>query len=104
MTVNAAVFTCSICAEPSTEICAFCTKDACANHRCIRCKRCSDCCECEYPLSAEEVQVEEPVSMVPEPVHSAEAGPLAESMEEPLAPSEPGEPPFLHDSSTEPEA
>ena len=59
MIVNAAVFTCSICGEPSTEICAYCTKDACSNHRCIRCKRCSDCCECEVPLSAEEVGVEE---------------------------------------------
>ena len=55
MIVNAAVFTCSICGEASTNICAYCTKDACANHRCERCKRCSDCCECEYPLSAEEV-------------------------------------------------
>lgn len=55
MIVEPAIFTCSICGEPSTEICAYCTKDACANHRCERCKRCSDCCECEVPLSAEEV-------------------------------------------------
>jgi len=48
----AAIFTCSICGEPSGEICVFCTKDACINHRCDRCKRCSDCCECEIPLSA----------------------------------------------------
>jgi hypothetical protein len=54
MIVNAAIFTCSICGETSTNICSYCTKDACANHRCERCKRCSDCCECEYPLSAEE--------------------------------------------------
>jgi hypothetical protein len=54
MMVNTAVFTCSICGEASTEICAYCTKDACPNHRCARCKRCSDCCECEVPLSAEE--------------------------------------------------
>jgi len=60
MTVEAAVFTCSICGEPSRDICVYCTKDACANHRCERCKRCSDCCECEVPLSAEEArQVEE---------------------------------------------
>ena len=58
MIVHAAVFTCSICGEPSTNICAYCTKDACANHRCERCKRCSDCCECEVPLSAEEVVAE----------------------------------------------
>jgi hypothetical protein len=54
MMVNAAVFTCSICGETSTNICSYCTKDACSNHRCERCKRCSDCCECEFPLSAEE--------------------------------------------------
>ena len=68
MTIPAAVFTCSICGEPSTNICAYCTKDACANHRCVRCKRCSDCCECEVPLSAEE-PVPEPEPVVePEPV------------------------------------
>jgi hypothetical protein len=60
MMVNAAVFTCSICGEASLNICSYCTKDACSNHRCERCKRCSDCCECEFPLSAEEpVAVEE---------------------------------------------
>ena len=57
MTVETAVFTCSICGEPSKDICVFCTKDACANHRCERCKRCSDCCECEVPLSATEERV-----------------------------------------------
>jgi hypothetical protein len=74
MIVPAAVFTCSICGEPSTNICAYCTKDACANHRCVRCKRCSDCCECEVPLSAEEpvpepevVVVEAPANIVVEP-------------------------------------
>jgi hypothetical protein len=65
--VNAAVFTCSICGEPSTNICAECTKDACANHRCERCKRCSDCCECEVPLSAEEAASAPVVEPVPEP-------------------------------------
>lgn len=59
MMVNAAVFTCSICGEASTDICAYCTKDACPNHRCARCKRCSDCCECEVPLSAEEASAAE---------------------------------------------
>lgn len=43
-------FTCSICGEPSTEICVYCTKDACANHICAKCRRCSDCCECEVPI------------------------------------------------------
>jgi hypothetical protein len=40
-------FVCSICGEGSRDICLFCTKDCCANHRCERCFRCSDCCDCE---------------------------------------------------------
>ena len=44
-------FTCSICGEESTRICARCTKDACDNHLCEKCLRCSDCCECEVALS-----------------------------------------------------
>jgi hypothetical protein len=44
-------FTCSICGEASTRICAWCTKDACDNHLCEKCLRCSDCCECEVRLS-----------------------------------------------------
>lgn len=70
MTVEPAIFTCSICGEPSTEICVYCTKDACANHRCDRCKRCSDCCECEVPLSAKELHSEpepEPITAVTPP-------------------------------------
>lgn len=43
-------FACSICNEPSGEICHWCTKDACANHLCARCQRCSDCCSCDVPL------------------------------------------------------
>jgi hypothetical protein len=39
-------FTCSICGEPSHDICIYCTKDTCPNHLCERCGRCSDCCEC----------------------------------------------------------
>jgi hypothetical protein len=76
MIVNVAVFTCSICGEASSNICSYCTKDACSNHRCERCKRCSDCCECEVPLSAEEPAlpelavefVPEPEAIVPEPI------------------------------------
>jgi hypothetical protein len=85
MMVPAAVFTCSICGEVSSNICAYCTKDACSNHRCERCKRCSDCCECEYPLSAEEA-VALPVQEVPGAVLDAEladaelADPEAESL------------------------
>jgi hypothetical protein len=63
MTAPTAIFTCSICSEPSTDICVYCTKDACANHRCHRCKRCSDCCECEVPLSAAEVKAEQPAAI-----------------------------------------
>lgn len=44
-------FTCSICGEESTRICARCTKDTCSNHLCEKCLRCSDCCECEIVLS-----------------------------------------------------
>jgi hypothetical protein len=49
-TIPALRFTCSICAEPSGDICCWCTKDACENHLCTRCGRCSDCCHCEVPL------------------------------------------------------
>ena len=65
---EAAAFVCSICAEPSRNICVYCTKDACRNHRCVRCKRCSDCCECDSPLTAsetEEVPAVEPVLLPP---------------------------------------
>lgn len=43
-------FACSICGDPSTNLCVFCTKDACGNHVCERCHRCSDCCQCEIHL------------------------------------------------------
>ncbi len=56
MTAPSALFTCSICGEPSADICIYCTKDTCRNHRCVRCKRCSDCCQCDVPLSAEEAE------------------------------------------------
>jgi transcription elongation factor Elf1 len=79
MTATAAIFKCSICGEPSTEICVFCTKDACVNHRCDRCKRCSDCCECDVPLSAEEVH--------DAPIPAVEA--VAPEISEPALASEP---------------
>lgn len=44
-------FTCSICDQQSTRICARCTKDTCDNHLCEKCLRCSDCCECELSLN-----------------------------------------------------
>jgi hypothetical protein len=40
-------FRCYICGEPSTEICARCTRDTCDNHICERCLLCSDCCTCD---------------------------------------------------------
>jgi hypothetical protein len=90
MIAEPAIFTCSICGEPSTDICAYCTKDACANHRCTRCKRCSDCCECEVPLSAEEPPAE---PVVEAPVVEAPANPLGSSeaslSEAPVASPEP---------------
>jgi hypothetical protein len=89
MMVNAAVFTCSICGEGSTNICAYCTKDACSNHRCERCKRCSDCCECEFPLSAEEsvaADVQSPV--VDSPVAEAPAADPGYSVADFLTPEE----------------
>jgi hypothetical protein len=95
MIVNTAVFTCSICGEPSTEICAYCTKDACANHRCIRCNRCSDCCECEIPLSAEEVseEPEAPEQATLAPEHAVapaveSPGSAESSREDPQSPEE----------------
>ena len=48
------LFTCSICGEPSKDICVWCTKDACPNHLCAKCRRCSDCCECETPVASTE--------------------------------------------------
>jgi len=57
-TPDTLTFACSICGEPSRDICVACTKDACHNHRCERCKRCSDCCGCDVPLSAAEAEAE----------------------------------------------
>ena len=97
-----AILTCSICGEPSSDICVFCTKDACGNHRCDRCKRCSDCCECEVPLSAKEILAEPVGAPEPEPlVEEAVVPPVADEHlhsdvfrpEDPPAslPAEPGE-------------
>ena len=57
-----AVFSCSICGEPSEHICAYCTKDSCHNHLCGRCHRCSDCCECDLPLGDSEEQDQSPAA------------------------------------------
>ena len=93
MIVNAAIFTCSICGEPSTQICAYCTKDTCGNHRCVRCKRCSDCCECEFPLSAEEPATPDAVAeSVAEPIAELAAEPMTELFQAEAAPTEEPEP------------
>jgi hypothetical protein len=86
--IETATFVCSICGESSTDICVYCTKDTCANHRCLRCLRCSDCCECEVPLTAGSPEVEADFpALYPEPV----AGHVLEPMPqpEPLAELEP---------------
>ncbi len=97
-----AIFTCSICGEPSTNICVSCTKDACRNHRCERCKRCSDCCECDVPLSAAEASIA-PEEPLPAPVADAlvpESLTPADLVPEALAPEEPAP---MFESLTEPE-
>ncbi len=95
MTAEAAIFICSICGEPAGEICVYCTKDACVNHRCDRCKRCSDCCECEIPLSAAEAPIileEVQIQTVPQPQLEVPPEPQPHS-ESNLAPAESPEPP-----------
>jgi hypothetical protein len=88
---EARTFFCSICGDPSTQICVYCTKDACSNHLCGKCLRCSDCCECDVPLEAadqasvdalplpaaepvEPVAPVEPEAAVPEPAPGRDAG------------------------------
>ena len=101
---EAAILTCSICGEPSSEICVFCTKDACGNHRCDRCKRCSDCCECEVPLSTSEVHAApeqitpelhlgEPPAEIPQSEAPPESQPEPEQSED-IPPSHNGNPIF----------
>ena len=48
--MEVSTFICSICGDPSRDICVYCTKDACGNHLCERCRRCSDCCGCDMPV------------------------------------------------------
>ena len=126
ITAVVATFACSICGEPSHEICVFCTKDACKNHRCERCKRCSDCCECEMPLSLVEAEPEPEIQAVepavsetapatPQPVDPAPAvatgerpipysppalmEPIGESATDAIAQEEPAEPPAVTEES-----
>jgi hypothetical protein len=77
--IETVTFVCSICGEPSGDICVYCTKDACANHRCERCKRCSDCCECEVPLTPpERIVVKHPLVPVNGDAPTHEAAPVVE--------------------------
>jgi hypothetical protein len=94
-------FTCSICGEESTRICARCTKDACDNHLCEKCLRCSDCCECEVKLSAparvvipaalpESVVMWEPVAApIPDPEPDPEPHPPGPDPDPDPAPEDP---------------
>jgi hypothetical protein len=76
-------FTCSICGEESTRICARCTKDACDNHLCEKCLRCSDCCECEVRLSAPaRMMVHAPIPESAAPIPDPEP-PAAEPQSDP---------------------
>jgi len=87
--IETATFVCSICNEPSTEICVYCTKDTCRNHRCERCKRCSDCCECEVRLvePSRETADHNMPEVAPEPV--AEPAVAADIPAPPQASEEP---------------
>jgi hypothetical protein len=72
-------FTCTICGEPSTDICIFCTKDSCGNHLCDKCRRCSDCCECEVHLD----EHPEAANLPPQAAHrepASAAGPVTEPL------------------------
>jgi hypothetical protein len=95
-------FACSICGDPSKDICVYCTKDACRNHRCTRCKRCSDCCECEVPLSAvEEISAPEVATgpagsfgdLPPAPMNAPWVDVVAQEPYFPEPPLEPDPPP-----------
>ena len=96
-------YTCNICGEESTRICARCTKDTCNNHLCDKCARCSDCCECEVPrdesirptmrLPVEELEIEPEIEPEPEPkVEPEPEPPVAESSEVAENPEPPEDP------------
>ncbi len=87
--IETATFVCSICGEASYEICVYCTKDACANHQCMRCGRCSDCCECEVPLEAGRAVQPHLPPAEPEPLPPAQPEPLPQTEPEPPPHTEP---------------
>lgn len=86
-----ATYICTICGEPSTGICIYCTKDACPNHLCAKCRRCSDCCECEVPLEEETELPPEPApeAAAPEPQDEPPDSPPAPPSEEQLSAEDP---------------
>ena len=84
-------FTCSICGEESTRICARCTKDACENHLCEKCLRCSDCCECEIAL-AEPTTYRVVYPGAPKPATAPETAAETAPLVEPPLPVEPAPP------------
>ena len=100
-------FTCSICEEESTRICAQCTKDTCSNHLCEKCGCCSDCCECDVPLdeplaAAPAVHSEAPAPVAEPPVVHAEPPP-SDPEREPEPPHPPPDPDPLPEPEDEPE-
>jgi len=91
--VTSMPFSCSICGEESTLICARCTKDACDNHLCPKCLRCSDCCECEVVLDERPEPVRPvvraaaaPTPPPPEPEPEPQPEPSLEPAEQSLEP------------------
>jgi hypothetical protein len=93
-------YVCSICSDPSHEICVYCTKDVCHSHRCQRCLRCSDCCECESPVCLdEEPEVVETVAETPADAPVAVPSEIAAMAPDELSPEEfpelPEEPPIV---------
>jgi hypothetical protein len=82
-------YACSICVEPSRDICVYCTKDACRLHRCQRCLRCSDCCECESPLCLDEEPAALPIQAIADPVEAVAEFAPAEEVAVPEPASEP---------------
>lgn len=87
--IETATFVCTICGESSSDICVYCTKDTCANHRCLRCKRCSDCCECEVPLTASEPVRSSIPPTVPEPLPPGQPDPIPPTQPEPMPQPDP---------------
>ena len=93
-------FTCSICGEESTHICARCTKDACDNHLCEKCLRCSDCCECDITLADTN---HTSARAAVQAVHAKPAAPPPAPEPQPEAPHPPPDPdPFPDDDPERP--